>query len=64
MTEGTNGNGVKITTREVWDISKRLERLETKVDDIIVSIYQIVYGAIVTAIVTIILYVLSSGKIN
>lgn len=64
MTEDTNGNGVKITTREVWDISKRLERLETKVDDIIVSIYQIMYGAIVTAIVTIILYVLSSGKIN
>lgn len=78
MTEGTNGNGVKITTREiydmVWDISKRLERLEARVEDIIEdqqakigyrqNVGGAIWGAVVTAIITLLLYFLSSGKIG
>lgn len=78
MVEGQNGNGVKITTREiydlVWDLSKRLERLEARMEDIIEdqqakigyrqNVGGAVWGAIVTAIISLLLYFLTSGKIN
>ena len=71
-------DGVKVTTREiyemVWDLSKRIEKVETKLDDLIEdqqakigykqNVAGAIWGAIVTAVITLLLYFLTSGKIQ
>jgi len=77
MTDG-NGNGVKVTTREiyemVWDITRRLERIEAKVEDLIEdqqakvgykqNVAGAVWGAVITALISLLLYFLTSGKVQ